>query len=456
MFTKFVYKVNFYVIIICKYSRNCILAYIMFLGLVNTSAAEDLLAVYQLAMDNDPVLKQAYATQNAINEMDDQGLARLLPTLSATLIGNKGYLENRQENFIGIGNQNYWASGFALQLKAPIIHYDYWIQLNQADNQIAGAIANYELVKQNTTLKVVEAYFKVLAAEDDLKFLADEKKVVARKLEQATEKHKAGLGIVADIQEAQAAYDGILADEISAENLLADERQTLVEIVGIQLTDLKKLDKKPELIKPNPVNVSEWERLADSNNLNIIALSNELEVARKAIEIQQSGHYPQLDLLASHTEQDSNSTFGLRGSSNLIGLQLNVPIFEGGMVSSKIRQAGFEYEAAKEKLDAARRTVQKNVNNAYRGVITSISRAEALKTSIQSGESALESTETGFDAGKRTILDVITEVSKLHKAKRNYSQALYSYIVNRVKLKFAISDISKNDLQQINYWLAAK
>ena len=432
---------------------GCLMIVLLTMLNVRIVMAEDLLAVYQLALENDPQLKKAYAKQNAIQELDDQGIARLLPTVTASLSSSKAFLENTRQTFMGVGAQDYWENSFRLNLKQPLLHYDYWVQLNQVNNQIAKAIADYELARQNTTLKVIEAYFKILSAQNNVQFLNSEKQAIALQLQRAKQKVKAGLGTITDIYEAQAIYDRTLSEEIAANNQLADEHQTLIEIIGKRVTTIKVMTNSPELVSPKPLAIADWEKTADSHNLMIIALSNELEVARKSVEIQQSGHLPQLDLIASYSQEDANSRFGLRGETHAVGLQLNIPLYSGGMVSSKVRQANFEYEAVREQLETIRRAVQKQVNNAYRGVSTSISQAESLKTSIKSQETALAATEVGFKAGTRTIVDVLLAERNVHKAKRDYAQSLHDYIINRVKLKYAVSDISQQDLQQINYWL---
>lgn len=420
------------------------------LGISSATLAEDLLDIYQLALENDPTLMQAYHSQNSALELDDQSLARLLPTLSMSLDTSRNTLSNSRDSYQGLGSQDYWNHSFRLNLNQPLLHYDHWVQLDQSQNQMAQAVAQYELELQNVAYKVVDAYFRVLSAADALKYIQAEKSAISRQLEQAQQKFKVGVGTVIDIHEAQAILDSTIADEIAAETRLEDERQALREVIGERNVNIKALTNKPTLVKPEPANIISWENTADSNNLNIIAASNQAEIARKTIEIQRSGHLPQLDLTASYSKQDTSSSFGLRGDTADIGLQLNIPLYAGGMVNSKIRQATSDHAATKEKLKATRRAVHKQVNNAYRGVISSISRANALTTTISSAESALKATETGFMVGTRTIVEVLIQERNLHKAKRDHAQALYDYLLNRIKLKYAISDINKQDLEQIN------
>jgi len=181
-----------------------------------------------------------------------------------------------------------------------------------------------------------------------------------------------------------------------------------------------------------------------------------MEFSRKSIDLQRNGHLPQLDLTASLGEYDTASNFGLRGSTDVVGLRLNVPLFEGGAVNSRIRQASYKYEQAKEQLTAAKRAVNRQVKDAYRGVTTSISRVEALKTAVSSAEISLQSTEAGFEVGVRTLVEVLDEQKNLYRAKRDYSRTRYDYLLNTLKLKQASSSLAQEDMEQINRLLVAK
>ena len=209
------------------------------------------------------------------------------------------------------------------------------------------------------------------------------------------------------------------------------------------------------LKKPEPDNVSKWDETAETNNLSIIAAFNEMEVSRKNIDIQRSGHLPQLDLVGTYGVSDDSSSFGFRGDTQKIGVQLNVPLFEGGAVNSRTRQASHNYEAAKENLTAVKRSIKRQVNNIYRSILTSISRIEALKATVTSAANALEASEAGFEVGIRTMVDVLGEQRNLYRAKRDLSRARYDYLVNAIKLQQTTSDLTQNDLELINRLLVA-
>jgi outer membrane protein len=178
-------------------------------------------------------------------------------------------------------------------------------------------------------------------------------------------------------------------------------------------------------------------------------------VSRKAIDLQRNGHLPRLDLVASYGASDNNSSFGFRGDTQSVGVQLEVPLFEGGAVNSRTRQAAYEYQAAKEDLTAKKRAVKRQVKDAYRGVMSTISRVDALKAAVVSATSALKATEAGFGAGTRTMVDVLNEQRNLYRAKRDFARTRYDYLINSIKLKQADSSLSQDDLERVNRLLMA-
>lgn len=415
--------------------------------------SQDLIEIYQLALQNDPVLRQAFAQQNATGETKDQSIARFLPNIAATAGSSRNWLHNKKagSDFRGFQvNQEFWDHTFTLNFIQPVFHWEHWVQLDQADNQIAQAEADYWAEHQNLMVRITAAYFNVLSARDTLEFATAEKKAIARQLEQAQQRFEVGLIAITDVYEAQAGFDQARASEIEAENDLDNQKEALREIIGESEIKLDVLGETLALVGPDPADISAWGEAAEANNFSIVSAFNQVEFTRKAIELQTSGHLPQLDIVGSYGVSDNNSTFGFRGDNQKVGLQLNVPLFEGGAVSSRVRQARHEYEVAKEKLTATQRAVKRLVKDAYRGVVSNISRVDALKATVKSAESALEATEAGFEVGTRTMVDVLTEQRNLFRAKRDYARSRYDYLINSIKLKQAASSLTEADLEYIN------
>lgn len=432
-----------------------------FLACISPVKAQNLSETLTLALRNNPALHQAQAKLSATAESKDQSIARLLPTVYATAAGSREYLHNikakTRSDYRGTQvNQDYWNHTFNVNLTQPLFRWEYWVELSQSDNEIARSEAAYQSELQNLMAKTTEYYFNVLAANDALVFIQAEKQAITRQLAEAKQRFEAGFVAMTDVYEAQAAFDQAITNEIEAGNQLDNQKDLLREIIGKNDVRLNALGDQLPLLKPVPADMTAWNQLAQGNNLGIVSAINQAEVARKSIELNQSGHLPSLDLVAAYGVSDNSSSFGLRGDGRSVGVQLNVPLFEGGMVNSKTRQAAFEYEAAKENLNANRLSVERQVNYAYRGLMTSISRVESLNSAIVSAQKALQANETGFEAGTRTMVDVLITQKNLFKAKRDFSRARYDYLIYSIKLKQAAGDLAQNDIEQINRLLVAE
>jgi outer membrane protein len=421
-----------------------------------TATAQNLSAIYQLALEHNPLLKQAEANQLAIGESKNQSIAQFLPTVALTAASSRNRLTNKKVTFQGVGVQDYWNHNFNINLTQPLFHWEHWVQLSQSDNKIAQAEAAYQAELQNLMLKTTEAYFNILSAEDNLQFASAEKEAIARQLEQAKQRFEVGLIAITDVHEAQAGFDQALANEIEASNNLDNQKEALREIIGETEAILDPITEKLPLIKPEPADISAWSENAEISNLGIISAFNQAEIARKSIDLQRSNHLPTLDIVASYGETDNNSTFGLRGTTESVGLQLNVPLFQGGAVNSRTRQASYEFTAAKESLNAKKREIRRQVKNAFRGITSNMSRVEALESSVKSAQSALEATEAGFEIGTRTMVDVLNEQRNLYRAKRDYSRTRYDYLINSLKLKHAASSLTADDMAQVNKLLVSR
>ncbi|TAN67820.1 MAG: channel protein TolC [Methylobacter sp.] len=424
-------------------------------GISPLAYAQNLLEIYELALQNDPILKQSHAGQLAVGESKNQSIANFLPNVSATGISNLSRLTNKRVTYQGSGIQKYSDNNFNLNLTQPLFHWDHWIQLSQSDNQIAQAEADYQAELQKLMVKITEAYFNVLSAEDNLEFSRSEKQATARQLEQAKQRFAIGLIDIIEVRETQAAFDRTIANEIEAANNVDSQKEALTEIIGEQDIRLNNLGENIPLARPEPDDISAWSNSAEVGNFSIISAFNQMEFSRKSIDLQRTGHLPKLDLVASLGEYDTSSNFGLRGSTEVVGVRLNVPLFEGGAVNSRTQQAGYQYQQAKEQLTAAKRAVNRQVKDAYRGITSSISRVEALKTAVSSAETALQATEAGFEVGVRTLVEVLNEQRNLYLAKRDYSRTRYDYLLNSIKLKQAASSLGQEDLEQINRLLLA-
>ncbi|MGZ0079558.1 TolC family outer membrane protein [Methylomonas sp. YC3] len=418
---------------------------------VKPAFSQDLLETYQLAKANDPEFKSSDINKLATAEIKSQSIAQMLPNLSFSANSSRNRLEST--SFLGTTLQHYWDSKLGINLKQPVFHWDHWVQLDQADNKIAQAEAQFQAKQQNLIRRTAEAYFNILAAQDNLEFANSEKKAIEKQLEQAKQRFDVGIIAITDVYEAQAGYDRALASEIEAQNLLDNSKEALREIIGENAAELNSLQAQIPLSPPAPEDLASWSNTAENNNFSIVAQINQAEYVRKNIELQQSKHLPTLDIVAQYSEMDTGNRYGLRGDNESFGLQLNLPLYEGGGTSSRSRQAAYEYEAAKEDLTKVKRSINRGVKDAFRGVVSSISRVKALDATSKSAEMAVEAAEAGFEVGTRTMVDVLTEQRNLYKAKSDYARSRYDYLINGIKLKEAAGSLNEQDLEQINQYL---
>lgn len=418
------------------------------------AVAMDLIEVYKIAETNDPVYRQSISANLATQEAKPQARALLLPSaeISANTFDNDQTISSA--GFGTSGDTNFNSHGYSLDLAQPIFRWDRFISLKQADSLILQAEAEQAAAQQALIIRVAENYFEILAAMDNLRFAKAETKSLSRQLEQANQRFEVGLTAITDVQEAQAGFDRATADEIQAENLLDNAHENLREITGQYITELGNLGQSMPLVSPQPNDINEWSTTAESQNLDIIAARHQLESTRQEIKKQNAGHFPTLDLVASHGYNVSGGRFGdTKIRSTGVGLELNVPLYQGGLTNSRTREARYRYEQSLQELEQTLRAAQRETRQSYLGVISGISRVTALKQAVVSSETALKATETGFDVGTRTAVDVVDAERTTLNAKRNYSRARYDYLLDSLRLKRAAGTLAPEDLKQISAWL---
>ncbi len=417
--------------------------------------SEDLIDVFKLAEQNDPVYQQAIAEYRAALEAKPQARSQLLPfvSLSADSIRNEQDISSSSA-FGSSGDVTFNSHGYALNISQPLFRYDRFIALQQADSEIQQAEAELSVAQLDLIIRIAERYFAVLARLDDLEFSKAEVKSLRRQLDQANQRFEVGLSAITDVTEAQAGFDLATAREISARNAIDNAQERLREITGKYIDIHAPLGDDVPLVRPNPETIESWTETALKQNLSITAAQFFTETARKEIQVQKSGHLPTLDLVASQRYDSTGGRFGgIRQHTSAIGLEFNISLYEGGLVNSRVREAFENYNSSIQQLEQATRAAQRLTREAYLGVISGISEIKALNQAVISSETALEATEAGFDVGTRTAVDVVATQRALSDARRNYAVARYEYLLNSLRLKQAAGILSPADLEQINAWL---
>jgi outer membrane protein len=431
-----------------------------------------LLEVYQQAIQSDPLIHEADARRLAASEAAPQARSLLLPQItanagftSADASGNQLIFDAGNvsaESFASNSDTDTWDIG----LRQTVFRWDQIVGLKQAGKQVAKAEADYEAAQQDLMIRVVQRYFDVLAAEDDLTSIHANRLAIARQLDQARQRFEVGLIAITDVQESQAAHDQSVADEIGAKRSLATAREFLREITGEYVTSLAAPTDNFPLISPNPADEASWVDLAMAQNLSVVSSRLSEQVARDEISFRRTGHYPTIDLVAGRQSSDRTGETELgvgaafpsaeNSIANSISVQLSLPIFTGGRTSSRVREAVYLHRASREQLQRIARETERQTRDAYLGVLAEISRVNALKQAVESSRTALQATEAGFEVGTRTIVDVLNSQFSLYAAITNYYRSRYAYIANVLRLKQAAGTLQVQDLEDVDKWLSER
>lgn len=440
--------------------RMVILAVFMIaLGLPATVGAEDLIEIYDLALQSDPVLREAEQTFYAERERMPQARSLLLPNfgVEGDLSYNNVASTSRSSVLDRTTSQNdtFDARSLTVGFSQSVYNRADWITLDQSLDFIARAEAEYRDSQIDLMVRTTLAYFDVLRAADGVRVQEALLRANERQLEQSKQRFEVGLVAITDVNESQAAYDRSRADVITAENNLNNQWEALRRIIGPVSVPLARLGERLPLTPPEPNNIDIWADTAIKNNYAVIAAMEATEAAKKQISIERSGHFPTFDLQAAYDLSRTGAEFGTESDTAFVELNMSLPLFQGGRVSSRTRQAGYNLRAAQEQLDQVRRQVLNNVKDAFRGIISSISDVQARQAAVVSARSALESTQAGLEVGTRTQVDVLNAQQRLFQTEFDYLDSRYSYIINGVLLHQATSTLTRDVLLRGNAWLNA-
>lgn len=447
----------------------------------NVASAADLLAVYQRALQNDPQIREADANRLASRESKPQALAALLPQIDAS--GSYSKIDqdySRVQLTSDPNNENSppvpfnvtsttegaTSKNYDLGLRQTLFRWDQWMTLRRADAEVAQAEADFQAAQQDLIQRTAVRYFDVLAAQDTVDAAQATLEAFARQLEQADKRFEVGLIAITDVQEARAAHDQAAAAVIQAKRTLATANELLRELTGESFDTLATPVDDMPLQSPDPENEQTWVTTALEQNLTVISARLATDIAKQDVRVARAGHLPSVDLVASRGDRDFDGDEDIRAiggtsrspgdstqTTDSIGIQVTVPIYSGGGTSSRVRQRVYLHRAARERLERANRETERAARDAYLGVLSEISRVRALKQALESGRTALQATEAGFEVGTRTTVDVLDARRRLFEAQTNYSRSRYDYILNVLQLQLATGTLDRVDLEEINAFL---
>lgn len=417
--------------------------------------AASLIDIYREALEHDAQYGAERATYIAAQEKLPQGRAGLLPSINATGTGQNQYIDTNLGPEVLIKNR-----GVVISATQPLIRIENFIIYEQSKKEVAQADARFVLAAQDLILRVAQAYFDTLVAQVNVEVMETQKKAISEQLEQAKRNFEVGVATIVDTHEAQARYDLTVSQEIAARNALEISKRTLQGIINrfpdyLASTSIDKIV-SDSLTLPYD-SMEEWVTLAEQKNFSLRIQQIAYEMADQEIQKAKAGHYPTLDLVAQYSNQQgvggAITGRGIDLESKSVGLQLNVPIFQGFSTQSRVRETLANRDKIRQELENTRRTVGLQVRQHYLNVTNGIAQVRALKQALTSSRSQLDSTILGQEVGVRTEVDVLNAQQQYFSARRDLAQAYYNYLLSRLRLKAEVGELDEEELKEINAFL---
>lgn len=418
--------------------------------------AADLLQVYRDARENDAAYAAARSVLEAGQERIPQARAGLLPTLSgsANTVWNENDLYLRNGSLPqNLKNQSFNSNGYSLVLSQPLFRWQNWVAYDQSKFQVAQAEANFVQAGQDLILRVAQAYFDILYATENLKAVRSNKASIEQQRELAKKSFEVGTATIVDTHESQARYDLAVAQEIAAENELEVKQRALQAILGKEAPPLAPIRPNAEITPPQPADIKQWASAAEKDNINVQVQMATVEITSREVERQRAGHYPTVDLVANLGKSTAfASTVGgqLETDFQNVGIQLNLPIFQGGLVNSRTNEASANRAAAESTLEQTKRNAALQARQHYLGAVNGLAQVKALKAALISSQSSLESNRLGFEVGVRINIDVLNADNQVFLTRRDLARAVLDTLLSHFRLKAAVGTLSEDDILAAN------
>ena len=425
---------------------------------ISQAMAEDLLQLYRESRQTDPSILSAKAGWEATQERIPQAQAGLLPQVSVGGGASYTLTDARTQGINGFPKSTQNNSNIALNATVsasqPLYRRQNKVVLDQARVQVAQSTFVLQSADQDLAIRLAQAYFYVLLAQDTSAFVGSQKAATNESLAQAKRNFEVGTATITDTNEAQARYDQIVALEISAFNDIEIKRRAIEVIVGRTAPPLRALAANPVLAAPAPDNLDAWATLAEQGNLAIQISKAALDIATLEVDRNRAAREPVVDLTASYSHQETNGISsayaGLSARQGIIGVQVSMPLYTGGLIESRVREALASLERARQDLEEARRNAAQAARTSYLNVRNGIAQVRALEQAVVSANVALDSSKLGMEVGVRTNVDVLNSQQQVFSARRDLAKARYDVITNTLRLKAAAGILTDMDLEQVN------
>lgn len=441
----------------CRLPRRLGLGALLLLAFSGSQAA-GFAELYEAARLSDPQYASAKADWEAARTLVPQALGQLLPQLG--MFGSRVNNDTVNETRFTPGNPRSTTYDFtskqaSLNLSQALFRPQAWSALSQSKAQVRQAEGQLRQAGQDLVTRLAQAYFNVLLAEDNLKVTGEQKAAIGEQLKQAKRYFEAGVGTITDINEAQARYDTVVAQELASENDLEVQVRTLEQLVGKVQRNLDRLGQRFTLDMPEPADIERWLDFSLANNPQVQARQAAYEVAQSEVDKNVAAHLPTVDLVASRGRNE-NPGFTMIDNvtwSNTVGIQVSVPIFTGGTTNARVNQASALKDKARYDAEATKRAVTLSTRQQFLNVVSGVAQVKALQQAVKSNELALYSARKGQEAGERTSFDVLNAQQLLFTTKRDLARETYRYVLARLQLRAAAGLLGEDDVALIQQWL---
>jgi outer membrane protein len=429
-----------------------------FIPCLHQAYGEDIMELYRMALGSDPQFRGAGYDRMALKESVKQVRGRLTPEIRFEGVAGQVSQDIVSSNnpVFTSGASSYDTKTYTFRVTQPLFQYPLFMELSQAKTLSKRADIDFAFAKQDLILRLAQTYVAALYARENVAYVKAEKTDIETFSSRANTRYQAGMAPITDVYDARARLASVNAQLVKAETEYRDALQALREICGQLVTDLPNLKEDVPLLMPEPAEPESWVKVGLDKNLKLLSQQKDTEIASKEVSRQKAGHYPSLDFLGRAYRQDTGgSVFG--GGSVIdtqeMLLQVTVPLLQGGYVLSKTREAQERHRKANENVERQKRAVIRQVNVSYDGIMSSISRVEALKKSIESQTVLVQAKEQGYRSGVYASLAVLDAARDLYLYRRDYAQSRYEYILNTLRLKQAVGTLDESDLDAVNSWL---
>ncbi len=422
-------------------------------------SAETLEEIYQLALENDHLLKSAEASYEAGKESVNLGRASLLPNINGSA-SIRDFERESTINGAAVPETSFDTNttGYTISLDQTLFNLGAWHGYKSGAANTKAAEANFKSAEQSMIVRASQAYFDALKAVDDLNTATAEEDALKHQLEQTRQRFQVGLTAITEVHEAQAAFDSSRVNRLNAEGQLGIAFEALEVITGRPITELAPLKESFPVVNPTPANREQWVDFAMQNNHRLNAASLLAEAANQDAKSARAGHFPTINASASYTsngisDNNMSSLPETDQEDTVVGLSLQVPLFTGGRTSATRRRASAVAVQQRENFLQTQRDVVQQTRSLHLAVVTGAASVKARAQAITSSQSALDATQAGYEVGTRDLVDVLNAQRNLFRAQRDYSTALYFYVVTTLQLKEAAGMLEPKDITELSSWL---